>query len=97
MDEGSVTTILGANGAGKTTTSVDLRMVRTEGSVVMAGEEICGKATEDIVRTGIARARRARHLHAGDDRGELLPAPIPAAKIAGCKTILTGFIPISRA
>ncbi|MEC7515481.1 MAG: ABC transporter ATP-binding protein [Pseudomonadota bacterium] len=55
MDEGSVTTILGANGAGKTTTLRSIcGMVRTEGSVVMAGEEIRGKATEDIVRTGIA-------------------------------------------
>ena len=35
-------------------------MVRTEGSVVMAGEEIRGKATEDIVRTGIAHVPEGR-------------------------------------
>ena len=61
MDEGSVTTILGANGAGKTTTLRSIcGMVRTEGSVVMAGEEIRGKATEDIVRTGIAHVPEGR-------------------------------------
>ena len=61
MDEGSVTTILGANGAGKTTTLRSIcGMVRTEGSVVMTGEEIRGKATEDIVRTGIAHVPEGR-------------------------------------
>ena len=61
MDEGSVTTILGANGAGKTTTLRSIcGMVRTEGSVVMAGEEIRGKATEDIVRTGISHVPEGR-------------------------------------
>ena len=61
MDEGSVTTILGANGAGKTTTLRSIcGMVRTEGSVVMAGEEIRGRATEDIVRTGIAHVPEGR-------------------------------------
>ena len=61
MNEGSVTTILGANGAGKTTTLRSIcGMVRTEGSVVMAGEEIRGKATEDIVRTGIAHVPEGR-------------------------------------
>ena len=61
MDEGSVTTILGANGAGKTTTLRSIcGMVRTEGTVVMTGEEIRGKATEDIVRTGIAHVPEGR-------------------------------------
>ena len=61
MNEGSVTTILGANGAGKTTTLRSIcGMVRTEGSVAMAGEEIRGKATEDIVRTGIAHVPEGR-------------------------------------
>ena len=61
MDEGSVTTILGANGAGKTTTLRSIcGMVRTEGSVVISGEEIRSKATEDIVRTGIAHVPEGR-------------------------------------
>ena len=61
IDEGTVTTILGANGAGKTTTLRSIcGMVRTEGSVVMAGKEIRGNATEVIVRTGIAHVPEGR-------------------------------------
>src|SRR5512134_3608914 len=62
MDEGTITTLLGANGAGKTTTLRALcGMVKTQGEVRFAGERIDGKATEDIVRRGIA--------HVPDGRG----------------------------
>ncbi|MFZ2650347.1 MAG: ABC transporter ATP-binding protein [Burkholderiaceae bacterium] len=62
MDEGRITTLLGANGAGKTTTLRALcAMVRTEGEVRFAGRRIDGFATEDIVRLGIA--------HVPDGRG----------------------------
>ena len=62
MDEGTITTLLGANGAGKTTTLRALcGMVKTQGEVKFAGERIDGKATEDIVRRGIA--------HVPDGRG----------------------------
>jgi branched-chain amino acid transport system ATP-binding protein len=62
MDEGSITTLLGANGAGKTTTLRALcGMVKTQGEVRFGGERIDGKATEDIVRKGIA--------HVPDGRG----------------------------
>jgi branched-chain amino acid transport system ATP-binding protein len=62
MDEGTITTLLGANGAGKTTTLRALcGMVKTQGEVKFAGERIDGKATEDIVRKGIA--------HVPDGRG----------------------------
>jgi len=62
MAEGSITTLLGANGAGKTTTLRALcGMVRTEGEVSFAGQRIDGRATEDIVRLGIA--------HVPDGRG----------------------------
>jgi branched-chain amino acid transport system ATP-binding protein len=62
MDEGTITTLLGANGAGKTTTLRALcGMVRTQGEVKFAGERIDGRATEDIVRRGIA--------HVPDGRG----------------------------
>jgi branched-chain amino acid transport system ATP-binding protein len=62
LDEGSVTTLLGANGAGKTTTLRALcAMVRCEGSIRFAGESIDNRATEDIVRLGIA--------HVPDGRG----------------------------
>src|SRR5437773_7324807 len=62
LEPGSITTLLGANGAGKTTTLRALcSMVKTEGEVKFAGERIDGRATEDIVRLGIA--------HVPDGRG----------------------------
>jgi branched-chain amino acid transport system ATP-binding protein len=62
MEEGSITALLGANGAGKTTTLRALcAMVKTTGTVSFAGQRIDGRATEDIVRLGIA--------HVPDGRG----------------------------
>ena len=62
MEEGSITTLLGANGAGKTTTLRALcAMVKTAGEVRFAGQRIDQQATEDIVRRGIA--------HVPDGRG----------------------------
>jgi branched-chain amino acid transport system ATP-binding protein len=62
VEEGGITTILGANGAGKTTT---LRAVcgmgKTQGEISLAGSRIEGKATESIVRLGVA--------HVPDGRG----------------------------
>jgi len=65
LEESSITALLGANGAGKTTTLRALcAMVRTEGEVHFAGERIDGRATEDIVRMGVA--------HVPDGRGTFL-------------------------
>jgi branched-chain amino acid transport system ATP-binding protein len=63
VEQGGITTLLGANGAGKTTTlrAICNMMVRTTGEVLFAGARIDGKATEDIVRLGIA--------HVPDGRG----------------------------
>ena len=62
VEEGGITTILGANGAGKTTTLRALcGMVKTSGEVLFAGKRIDGRATEDIVRLGVA--------HVPDGRG----------------------------
>lgn len=62
LAEGSITALLGANGAGKTTTLRSLcAMVKTEGAISFAGERIEAKATEEIVRLGIA--------HVPDGRG----------------------------
>ena len=62
LGEGTITALLGANGAGKTTTLRALcGMVRTEGEIRFAGTRIDGRATEDIVRLGIA--------HVPDGRG----------------------------
>jgi branched-chain amino acid transport system ATP-binding protein len=61
LDEGSITTILGANGAGKTTTLRSIcRMVRTEGSIVFDGKDLTGMATENVVRLGIAHVPEGR-------------------------------------
>ncbi len=62
IEEGTITALLGANGAGKTTTLRALcGMVRTAGEVRFAGERIDTRATEDIVRLGVA--------HVPDGRG----------------------------
>ncbi len=66
IEAGQITTILGANGAGKTTTLRALcQIVRTTGSMTMdtgAGEvQLVGKATDAIVRLGVA--------HVPDGRG----------------------------
>jgi branched-chain amino acid transport system ATP-binding protein len=59
--EGGITTLLGANGAGKTTMLRSVcGMVRTTGDVRFRGREIAGKATEDIVRLGIAHVPEGR-------------------------------------
>jgi branched-chain amino acid transport system ATP-binding protein len=62
MAHGSVTALLGANGAGKTTTLRALcGMVKTAGEVSFEGRRIEARATEDVVRLGIA--------HVPDGRG----------------------------
>ncbi len=62
LEEGSITALLGANGAGKTTTLRALcGMVKVSGEVSFAGKRIDGRATEDIVRLGVA--------HVPDGRG----------------------------
>ena len=62
LEEGSITALLGANGAGKTTTLRALcGMVQTEGEIRFGGARIEARATEDIVRLGIA--------HVPDGRG----------------------------
>jgi branched-chain amino acid transport system ATP-binding protein len=59
--EGGITTILGANGAGKTTTlRAVCGMVKTAGEVTLAGTRIDGRATEDVVRLGVAHVPEGR-------------------------------------
>jgi len=61
VESGGITAILGANGAGKTTTlRAVCGMVKTAGEVRFEGQRIDGKATEDIVRLGIAHAPEGR-------------------------------------
>jgi branched-chain amino acid transport system ATP-binding protein len=61
VEEGGITTILGANGAGKTTTlRAVCGMVQTTGQVRFAGQRIERRATEDVIRLGIAHAPEGR-------------------------------------
>ncbi|MDN3566447.1 ABC transporter ATP-binding protein [Paeniroseomonas aquatica] len=65
VEDGGVTALLGANGAGKTTTLRAIcAMIRTEGEITLNGERIDGRATEDIVRRGLA--------HVPDGRGTFM-------------------------
>ena len=62
VEQGAITALLGANGAGKTSTLRALcGMLRTQGSIVLDGQRIDAKCTEDIVRLGVA--------HVPDGRG----------------------------
>jgi branched-chain amino acid transport system ATP-binding protein len=61
VEEGSITTLLGANGAGKTTTLRSLSgLVRTRGDIRFDGRSLAGQATESIVRRGIAHVPQGR-------------------------------------
>jgi len=61
LEEGSITTILGANGAGKTTTLRSIsRMVRTEGEIKFDGHDITGLSTEKVAALGIAHVPEGR-------------------------------------
>ena len=83
VDEGEVTTLLGANGAGKTTTLRAIcGMVRTGGEIRYAGEQIQGKATEDIVRRKIG--------HVPDGRGTFMELTVEENMRLGAYTRKAG-------
>lgn len=61
VEDGGITTLLGANGAGKTTTlRAVCGTVRPRGRITLAGEPIAGRAAEDIVRRGVAHVPEGR-------------------------------------
>ena len=63
--ERGITTVLGANGAGKTTLLRALcGMIRSDGDIRLNGQPVGAKATEQIVRLGVA--------HVPDGRGTFL-------------------------
>ena len=65
VEEGGVTTLLGANGAGKTTTLRAISgMLKTQGEILFAGKPIQGMKTEAIAALGIA--------HVPDGRGTFM-------------------------
>jgi branched-chain amino acid transport system ATP-binding protein len=64
LDEGGITTLLGANGAGKTTTLRAISgLIHTTGAIRFKGERIDGRKAEEIARRGIA--------HVPDGRGTI--------------------------
>jgi branched-chain amino acid transport system ATP-binding protein len=67
VEEGGITALLGANGAGKTTTlrAICNMLTRSTGEIRFAGRRIDGKATEDIVRMGIAHVPDGRGTFTG--------------------------------
>ena len=61
LNEGSLTTLLGANGAGKTTTLRAIcNMVRSTGAIEFEGKPIGTRSTENVVRLGIAHVPQGR-------------------------------------
>ena len=61
LEEGSITTILGANGAGKTTTLRSIcRMIHTEGDIRFLDEDLTSLSTEKVVRRRIAHVPEGR-------------------------------------
>jgi branched-chain amino acid transport system ATP-binding protein len=63
---GRITALLGANGAGKTTTLRAIcQTVKATGSVIFAGQQLVGMATEAVVRLGIAHVPDGRGTFAG--------------------------------
>ncbi len=62
VDEGSITTVLGANGAGKTSLLRTISGLEraSDGRVRLDGEDILGVPVEDIVRRGLAHVPEGR-------------------------------------
>jgi branched-chain amino acid transport system ATP-binding protein len=61
LNEGSLTTLLGANGAGKTTTLRAIcNMIRSTGAIEFDGAPLNNRSTENIVRLGIAHVPQGR-------------------------------------
>ena len=61
LEQGGITTILGANGAGKTTPLRSIcGMVKTAGQITFDGTSISGKKTENIVRHRVAHVPEGR-------------------------------------
>ncbi len=64
VDEGEIVTLIGANGAGKTTT---LRAISGltrvgRGAIRFAGDDVTGRAPNEIVRRGIGHAPEGRRV-----------------------------------
>jgi branched-chain amino acid transport system ATP-binding protein len=102
VEEGGITTILGANGAGKTTTlRAVCGMVKSAGAIRFAGQRIDGQATETIARLGIAHAPEGRGTFVQLTVEENLRLGAYArrdrARLAGDFDRVYGYFPVLRA
>lgn len=69
VGEGETVALLGANGAGKTTTLRAISgMLKPRGRVTIGGQDVTGRATEKIVRLGVA--------HVPEGRGTFAPLTV---------------------
>jgi branched-chain amino acid transport system ATP-binding protein len=62
VEQGSITAVLGANGAGKTTLlrAISGLLRPSAGTVRLDGQDVTGRAPEDLVRMGIAHVPEGR-------------------------------------
>ena len=61
VKEGSIAVLLGANGAGKTTTLRAISgLLKSEGSILLDGQEMNGQSSDRIARMGVAHAAEGR-------------------------------------
>jgi len=61
VKEGSIAVLLGANGAGKTTTLRAISgLLKSEGNILLDGNEINGQSADRIARMGVAHAAEGR-------------------------------------
>lgn len=64
IPQGSIVTLIGANGAGKSTTMKTIMglLKSTAGEIIFNGENITGKQTHNIVKTGISLVPEGRQI-----------------------------------
>ena len=62
VEQGSITAVLGANGAGKTTLlrAISGLLRPSAGTVRLDGQDVTGRAPEDLVRRGMAHVPEGR-------------------------------------
>lgn len=61
VKDGSIAVLLGANGAGKTTTLRAISgLLKSEGEILLDGQDINGKSADSIARMGVAHAAEGR-------------------------------------
>ena len=66
VPKGRIVTLLGANGSGKTTTLRAITGLETPraGRIVFAGQDLQGRPTHEIIRSGIALVPEGRRIFA---------------------------------